>query len=285
MRAEASTRYDLFWTRRYRARLYLYERLKLIDLVDLLLVVIAITISAFGKPSPVYALLGVYLLVAVGKLGFMIKTRDTTNNLKASVITGLLNFINKELLNNSNRTRFTIFRVAPFRSDYIIPWVRFRRGGQGGRNEAFASRARFRQEEGITGRVWSEPPGTLAIQLIPEIPHGDRNLLRLLYESKYGVKPDTFDAISIHMSRVRCIISYVCLDADNQFLNLLSLDIAAPVNLVPVASGSDAMYLEFQENGKQITVDTQSLWRLVNTVGTVLLQFKHEQHKYERGIR
>ena len=106
-------RYDKFWTRRYRATLYLYERLRLIDFVDLLLIAIAATISAFGKPAPVYTLLGVYILITMGKFYYTLTSRDTINNLKAAIITGLLNFINKEVLSDSNYTRFTIFRVAP----------------------------------------------------------------------------------------------------------------------------------------------------------------------------
>jgi hypothetical protein len=198
-----SNRYDKFWTRRYRAKLYLHERLKIGDFVDLLLVAVAATISAFGKPNPVYVLLGVYIVIWMGKTVYTIRTRTTSINLAASIVTGLLSFINTELFDGSNCTRFTIFRVAPYHTDRIIPWVRYRRGGLGGRREAFGSRARFQRDEGITGKVWEKPPGKLAIQLIPEIADNDRNLLRLLYERKYDVKPETVDALSEYMTRVR----------------------------------------------------------------------------------
>jgi hypothetical protein len=276
-------RYDRFWTRRYRATLYFHERLRLVDFVDFLLILIAGSISAFGKAWPVYILLGIYLVIVVCKLAYTIRTRDTTSHLKAAVITGLLNFTNKELFRDSNSTRYTIFRVAPFRPDYIIPWIRFKRSGRGGLKEAFSSRARFRRGEGITGQVWEKPPGQLAIQLIPAIPGQARNLLRVLYENKYGVKADTFDAISDHMGSVRCIISYVCLDEHAQFLNLLSLDIAAPVETVPIESEPGSVYLELQDNGQRVQIDTQSLWRLVSMIGTVLLQFQHEQYKKKEG--
>ena len=225
-----------------------------------------------------------YILITLLKLWYVIRTRDTTNNLKSAIVTGLLNFINKEVLNDSNHTRYTIFRIAPHRSNYIIPWVRFLRGGIGGRKEAYASRARFQRQEGISGKVWNKPPGKLAIQLIPNIQTKDRNLRRLLYENTYGVRPDTFEAISDYMVNVSCIISYVCLDEHGQFLNLLSLDIDTPVRRVPIDE-SGAVYLEFQENGKSIKVDTQSLWRLVSTIGTVLIQYKYEQTQNERGLR
>jgi hypothetical protein len=270
----AGTRYDKFWTRTYRARLWFHERVKTIDFVDLLLVSIAGTISAFGKPHPVYYLLAIYVGVMIFKLWYTIRTRETASWLKATTITGLLSFINREFLNDSNCTRFTIFRVAPYRNDHIIPWIRFRRGGKGGRQEAYASKARFQRNEGITGKVWEKPPGQLAIQIIPSIPNGDRNLLRVLYENKYGVRPETFDAISEHMRSVRCIISYVCLDESQQFLNLLSLDIAAEVTVVPLSNPSDAVYLTFKdETGRTTQIDTQSLWRLITTIGTVLRSF------------
>lgn len=257
-------------------KLYLHERVRFVDFVDLLLVGLAITISAFGKPNPVYVLVSFYLVIMLWKLGYTIATRDNIGNLKAAIITGLLNFINKEMLNDSNNTRFTVFRVAPYRPDYIIPWIRFKRGGTGGRREAFDSRARFQRNEGITGKVWAKPPGTLAVHLIPEIPGRDRNLLRVLY-AVYGVKPQTFDALSDHMCKVRCIISYVCLDEHAQFLNLLSLDIESPVVRVPIGTESKAVYLEFQDGEKKTNVDTQSLWRLVSTIGTVLQQYKLEE--------
>ena len=84
------------------------------------------------------------------------------------------------------------------------------------------------------------------------------------------MKPDTFEAISEYMTHVTCIISYVCLDENKQFLNLLSLDIAAPVQRIPTPGDPAAIFLQFQDNGRQVQVDTQSLWRLVTTVGTVL---------------
>ena len=113
------------------------------------------------------------------------------------------------------------------------------------------------------------------------MPKGERNLLRVLYEDRYGVSPETFQALSDYMSDVRCIISYPFLDERKQFLNLLSLDIAAEVKFKQ-EPGSSKFYLEIIEDGKTIQVDPQSLWRLVTMVGSVLRSFQTNVKEGER---
>jgi hypothetical protein len=279
--ALAASKYDKFWTRRYRVRLWIHERIRWLDFVDLLLASIAGFISVVGKPDPAKELLYIYLAIFVGKMAYSIKTRETSSSQRADIATGLLAFINRELFQDSAATRLTIFRRAPFRPTHIIPWTRFRVGGDGGRKEAYKSRARWIKGEGITGRVWQKPSLDLAIQIIPQVPKGERNLLRVLYEGRYGVSPETFQALSDYMSDVRCIISYAFLDERKQFLNLLSVDITAEVEFKR-EPGSSKFYLEIREDGKTIQVDPQSLWRLVTMVGSVLRSFQTNMKEGER---
>jgi hypothetical protein len=107
-------------------------------------------------------------------------------------------------------------------------------------------------------------------------------MLKRLYERRYKVQPKTVEALSNYMTSVRCIISYVCLDETDQFLNLLSVDITTPVRLLPITAQPGSVCLELDEGGKTVQVDTQSLWRLVTTVGTVLRSFNSGQKEGQK---
>jgi hypothetical protein len=282
-------RYDSFWTRRYLAYLYLHRRLRRQDFIEFFLVLIAIGISAQGKNFLIVGpLLTVYCGLALLRAWLAIRNRETNNAIQAGVFAGLCDLINKDLFGASNRTRFTLFELAPRRTTHIIPRYRFNRGGIGPVKEALLSRARYRRGEGATGRAWAKPATSLAIQWIP--PLSSKEVMKAYYVDYLRVSPDTAAAISDHMVNVRCIISYTFLDSNDQFLGLLSLDVSdmdvsvEDVSLVPMTPEGGTSpesplslqrtFLSLKSGDDTINVESESLLRLVRAIGTVLQSFR-----------
>jgi len=193
------------------------------------------------------------------------------------VVAGLFDFINRELFSRSSYTRFTLFRRAPFRPSFIIPWYRFRRGGNGPIRDADASRSKYQKGEGITGRAWETPATKLAIQVLPEF--SSRSVLEAYYIGQLGVSREHVADISPYMDKVRAIVSYAFLDHHDQFLGLMSLDIQN-ANVRPDEASIDIIP---PDGNSAFSVNADELFRFVRALGSVLDSFQltkgaaHEQ--------
>src|SRR5260370_9155753 len=81
--------YDRFWTRRYLMYLFLHRRLRRQDFIELLLVMIAIGISAQGKNFVIVGpLLTLYVLLAMSRAWLAVRTRQSANALQPDAFNG-----------------------------------------------------------------------------------------------------------------------------------------------------------------------------------------------------
>jgi len=281
-------KHDSFWTRWYRTRVRVAQRLRGRDILGVLLLLLALLLTLLGK-DPKYS-----IPVAVGYLVFMawrasltFRERDNRFGIEGLVVGGLFDFINKELFGRSNRTRFTLFREAPFRSSHIVPWYRFRRGCKSPIEEAETSMARYKPGEGLTGGAWSNPARNLVFQILPAF--SNRHEMELFYINALEVTPETARSISDFMVEVRGIVSYAYLDSRDQFLGLLSLDVKGEsVELEPVtdAQGSDAAtrkFLVVTSADEELRVGGDSLFLLIRAVGNVLESFRLAERREKRA--
>lgn len=241
------------------------------DLLGVLLFVLAAGLAAVGKdPAITIPLLIIYFLFATIQAFLVISAREGRFALQGQVVTGLFNFMNNELFSRSNRTRFTLFREAPYLNSYIIAWWRFRRGGRNPIKEADESCAFYGKNEGVTGRVWATPAEKLIIQVLPDF-ENDRALMEAYYIETLKVPHESASFISDYMTQVRAIVSYAFLDSQGQFLGLLSLDIKDAEVQVDKERGSINIV---PPNDGHITVDADRLFLLTQAVGNVLESFQ-----------
>lgn len=251
-------------------------------MLELFIVTVAIIISAQGKDGSVVGpLLGLYLTAILLRAILILRYRERDNGKLPSVFLSLANYINERLFCGSNDTRFTLFRVAPFRNDFIVPWLRYRRGGQGALAEAEASLARYGRKEGVTGRAWDDPQERISIQVFPPF-LGDADLMRAIFVQQFGVKTENAFAVSDYMADVTCVLSHTFLDGQKQFSGLLSVDIrnatiefpAPSSDASPGSGASDvapsSLRVGFEKKNSDFVVDSEALVRLVDAMGIVL---------------
>lgn len=271
---KSTVKYDRFWTRRYRVLLHLWRKFRFRDLLGVLLFILAAILAVIGKdPSITIPILVAYFLIAGGRAALGIRARELKFGVQGRVIAGLFNFMNNELFSSSNKTRFTLFRQAPFRGSYIVPWWRYKRSGDDPIKEADKSCSRYSQDEGLTGRVWADPADALAIQILPDF-QGNRALMEAYYIGNLKVPAESAMAISDYMTKVRAIVSYAFLDPRGTFLGLLSLDISdADVEL-----GRNMEGISIQtSDGSIVIVDADRLYLLTRAVGNVLESFQLQE--------
>jgi hypothetical protein len=136
--------------------------------------------------------------------------------------------MNKEIFNDDDRTRFTLFIEPPLRPGVIVPWYRYRKGTSNPIAEAQRSRACYRPREGITGEAWASPRQLILMRL-------PRFRSRLEFEQYYrhelGIEPKVAASISDYMIDVQTIISCGLTDHHGEMLGILSLDIKAPLTV------------------------------------------------------
>jgi hypothetical protein len=262
----------------YRCALSLWRRFSVREFLGLLLLVLAILLAMQGKSQKiVLPLVGAYCIIALWRFFLSMRAKESRYALQGQVVAGLFDFINRELFSRSSYTRFTLFRQAPFRPSLIIPWYRFRRGGNGPIRDADASRSKYRRGEGITGRAWETPATKLAIQVLPQF--SSRPILEAYYIGQLGVTRDHVADISAYMDKVRAIVSYAFLDHHDQFLGLMSLDIQN----AEVHPDEASIGITPGDGNSTFTVKADELFRLVRALGSILDSFQltkggaHEQ--------
>jgi len=246
-----------------------------------LLVILAILLSAQGKDKGIAIpiLIG-YLFIAAIRAWLSMGARESRYALQGFVISGLFDFINKEVFARSNHTRFTLFREAPLRREKcVVPWYRFRRGGTDPIKEADTSRARYRLGEGVTGQAWQKPARDLVVQLIPRF--ATRRLMEAYHIQFFHVLPETASSISDYIVGVKAIISYAYLDHRDQFMGLVSLDIrdaditlADLTALTPQSNAAAQGGLLISSADEKIEVDSDTLFLLLRAIGNVLESFQ-----------
>lgn len=234
-----------------------------------MLLFLAILLAMQGKNQKiVLPIVVAYCVIALWRFFLSMRASESRYALQAHVVANLFDFINRELFSRSSYTRFTLFRQAPFRRSQIVPWYRFRRGGNGPIKDAALSRAKYHKGEGITGRAWETPATRLAIQVLPEFPN--RAVLDAYYIGELGVSREHVAEISGYMEKVRAIVSYAFLDHRDQFLGLMSLDIQNAT----VHPDEASIRIAPMDNNSAFTVNADELFRLVRVVGLVLDSFQ-----------
>jgi len=253
----------------YRSLLWVWRRFSWRELLGVLLLLLAIILAMQGKNQKiVLPIVIAYCLVALWRFFLSMRASESRYALQAQVVASLFDFINRELFSRSSFTRFTLFRQAPFRRSVIIPWYRFKRGGNGPMRDAAASRAKYRKGEGITGRAWETPATKLAIQVLPEFP--SRQILEAYYIGELGVSREHVADISSYMEKVRAIVSYAFLDHRDQFLGLMSLDIQNAT----VHPDEASIRIAPMDGNSAFTVNADELFRIVRVLGIVLDSFQ-----------
>jgi hypothetical protein len=254
----------------YRLRLRLWRKFRGRDLLGVLLFILAAWLGALGNDLRyVVPIVVAYFVLALWRALLIVQSRESRHQAQGIIIQGLFDFINKELFGRSNRTRFTIFKRAPYRSAFIIPWWRFRIGGKDAVQEADASQARYREGEGITGRVWAQPADELTLQVFPQF--DSHAVMEAFYIDTFGVSREIAGSISDYMVQVRAIVSYAFLDGRDHFIGLLSLDIRD----AEVVLNRNERRIDIRTpDAALIVVDADKLFLLTRALGNVLESFQ-----------
>lgn len=166
--------------RQFRAGSRDYLRIQ--DLLNVFAAVLAglLAIFAYSTSPQISLVLG---LLYLGTLTWIaintIRQRRAKDQIQAEILWGLFSLINKEIFGGDHRTRFTLFREDSFASS-ITPRYRYFKGGKGPIEEAARSRARYKRNEGLTGKAWAEAGRSLLCLLIDDF-QGNRERLQDYY--------------------------------------------------------------------------------------------------------
>ncbi len=219
-----------FYSRRYRWLSWCLRYLRGRDILQIGMLVAAgvLAVNTFSfKPlvsavaGSVYgALLFVFAIITIGR-------RNATDYAEGEVLWGLFSHMNKEIFADNNRTRFTLFKQAPFRPNYIIPWYRFQKGATDAIEEATKSRSRYTREDGLTGEAWANAGREISVSLLPKF--RTRQEFETYHIDELGIDPAIVRDLSPFMQHIRTIISYGFADSRGKFLGVLSLDLQFPL--------------------------------------------------------
>lgn len=260
---------DNFWTRHYRLLFSAGRLVVLRDLCEILLLLF-IVLAAYYACDPALRNLIVGTCIAISgiRAGLVWRSRWVSARSLSRVFGSLFAYINDSFFGRSTDTRFTIFRPAPFRKNYIVPWWRFSSGVTDLVREASGSRSRYTKDEGHTGIVWQtadadEP--TFRIQELPEFKN--RIEMEEYFEHVLNVSEETARSISDYMVDVTAIMSLPFVGSSGRFLGLLSVDFrnakvekvehVARLKVKPAA-------------GESYLVDSNSLYALTRNINGVL---------------
>lgn len=201
-------------------------------------------------------------------------SRAARDQVQAEVLWGLFSLINKEIFFDDSRTRFTLFRRAPFRlqQKYIVPWYRYYRGASGPISEAALSHARYKRNEGLTGKAWAEAGKRLLLLPLPEF--HSRNEFEKYYIDDLQIDKSTVVGLSEHMEKTQTVICYGFLWRD-KLLGVLSLDLQAPLTLLP----DGRLTFPSLDGDGQIVLDRNRLELLLRSVQNVLESFEQSQRR------
>lgn len=265
-----------FYSRWYRLRIWRRDYFRARDILSLLATLLmgVVAALAYSRHPTLTVFLGTCYAIVVSTLFVLTALdRQARDRVQGEVLWGLFSLINKEIFNSDHRTRFTLFKQDSLRPDYITPWYRYFRGGQGAIVEATASRARYRRGEGMTGRAWAEAGRSLLLQVFPRF--ATREEFEGHYINVLGIEKTTVKDLSPYMQSVQTMFCYAFVGDGERTLGVLSLDFQAPFALHPQPS------FPALDDGHAITLDRERLNLLLGSVRNVLESFA----KSERSRR
>jgi hypothetical protein len=266
-----------FFTRWYRLRFWWWRYIRSRDLTQLGMMVATgiLAINTFSVKPKLALVAGVaYFFLLLVHSRWTLFSREARDHVQAEILWGLFSQMNKEIFNDDNRTRFTLFRQSPLRPDYIVPWYRYQKGTSDSIREANGSRARFRRGEGIAGKAWASAGKDLIFAPMPPIP--TRDAFEKYCIADLHISPGTVYEFSDYMcTSVRTIFAYGFTDPQGRFLGVLSLDSMLPVS-----------YQEAQ-GGKAIAtgtaLDANSMALIIRAIQNVLNSFEVADRRAHRG--
>ena len=142
--------------------------------------------------------------------------------LRADVICGLFNAINRAVFDDDHHSRFTLFLPSRSQPNRIVPWCRFYKGCADPFIEASVSKASYLRGEGYTGKAW-EDPGTFIASLFPGF--SSRDEFKQYYVSRLRMPANVVDDISDYMVGVRTIMTQGFIDCYGRITGVLSIDV------------------------------------------------------------
>ncbi len=260
-----------FFTPGYRFRIWCFRNVRRKDFLQLVMAMATggLAISTYSlHPERVLILGGVYFFALLLLYGDTLRSRGAKDRVQAEVLWGLFSHMNKEIFHDDNTTRFTLFIPSPLRSDYLVPWYRYRKGGQDPIAEALKSKARYRRGEGFTGQAWENAGNDLFCGSFPVF--GSRNDFDKYYISELEIEPDTVRELSDFMVSIRTIFTYGFTETTGKLLGVLSLDMQRPLE---GTNGDDT----FRTNPAELNTHDMAL--IVRSIKSVLESFYTTQRR------
>ena len=203
-----------------------------------------------------------YLVVLVVKFVKDWRVRRANDRLQGEVLWGIFDLLHSQCFGKSWPLRFTLFRIDPANSNYIVPWYRYEKGaGDHPINTAQKSRVRYRRGEGCTGKAWAKAGNKFELTIMPTF--ASRRDFEAYYEDAMKISPRTVKAISNHMMPVGLILSCGFHDTRSRFLGVLSIDVQAKVK------SYQPLVLQ-AEDGTEFAFEGRGLFTAVALVNNVL---------------
>jgi hypothetical protein len=253
----------------YRKRLWTLRHLQGRDVLTLVQVLLAGGLAANSystRPVLSVVLGGTYAVTVIVHFLLSLQARRALDYGQGEVIWTLFSCINEQLFIGDHRTRFTLFVQAPGKRKYIIPWYRYRDGGDGPITEARQSRARYRRGEGETGAAWDQA-GRLLVRTFPVFKTQQEFCTH--YIDVLKIDAAVVHDLSSYMQGVQTILSYGFIGKNRRSLGVLSLDLQAPMTKT-----SDGRYFFPTPDGaNQIELDWTRMELLLKSVQMVLETF------------
>lgn len=225
---------------------YCWRYVSLSHVYEAVLLVVA-CLMAYNTTSESAALAAclcaIYMLVLVIKFVKDLNSHRANDRLQGEVVWGIFDLLQSRCLGRGLPLRFTLFRIDPANSDYIVPWYRFEKGaGDHPINTAQKSKVRYRKGEGCTGAAWAKAGNKFELTIMPTF--ANRRDFEAYYEDTMRIDQKTVKAISDHMMSVGLILSCGFYDTRSRFLGVLSIDVQANVKsytplVLQAADGTD----------------------------------------------
>jgi hypothetical protein len=241
-----------FFSRRYRIMRWWSRYLRITDIFRLgvLAAAGALAANSYSFSPKVSMIAGAsYFVLMLAAAVQTFHEREAYDSVQGEVVWGLFHQMNKEIFHGDHRARFTLFRCAPIRRDFIVPWYRYCKGALGPIQEAEKSKARYKRNEGLTGAAWVRT-GQLLWPTLPKF--SDRAEFEKYYIYELKIDRDIVQELSDFMVGVETIFTCGFEDGHGKFLGVLSLDLQSPV---------------------PVNFDSQALALVVRSIGSVLESF------------
>ena len=181
------------------------------------------------RPKLAVTIGAIYLFLLAIDVIDLVGGRKAKDYAQAEVLREVFAQINRDLFNDNDKTRFTLFRLSPFHRDYIVPWYRYTQGVRDVIAEASRSKAFYKKGEGFTGRAWADAGDDLFISSFPKFE--TREKFEEYYTKDLGIEADIVRQISDYMMNVRTILSYGLIGMKGQFLGVISIDVQQPIDI------------------------------------------------------